>query len=68
MLDLHRFLVYRLDQYVPDAFYEMYEVMRDGLITYLIKFGIIGGNAASTSNKLDSARECISVVILARQY
>jgi protein kinase C substrate 80K-H len=50
-------LVYRLDQYVPDAFYEMYEVIRDGLITYLIKFGIIGSNAASVSNKLDSARE-----------
>lgn len=53
----NRFLVYRLDQYVPDAFYEMYEVIRDGLITYLIKFGIIGGNTASVSNKLDSARE-----------
>jgi len=35
----------------------MYEVIRDGLITYLIKFGIIGGNAGSVSNKLDSARE-----------
>lgn len=48
-------LLYRLDQYVPDSLYESYESVRDILIAYLVKFGLVGGNTASTSSGIEAA-------------
>ena len=44
--------VYRLDQYIPDALYESYETLRDNILVWLIRFGLIG--KASTV-KVDSS-------------
>jgi protein kinase C substrate 80K-H len=39
--------VYRIDQYIPDALYESYESLRDHVLTWLIRFGVIGKSAAA---------------------
>ena len=49
-------IVYRLDQYVPDSLYDSYEAVRDTLITYLVKFGLVGSNTANVASGLEAAR------------
>ncbi|KAJ9126072.1 hypothetical protein QFC24_002344 [Naganishia onofrii] len=39
--------VYRIDQYIPDALYESYESLRDHVLTWMIRFGVIGKSAAA---------------------
>lgn len=48
--------VYRIDQYIPDALYESYETVRDALLVWLIRFGLIGKTATQDST-LDAPRE-----------
>jgi hypothetical protein len=52
-------IVYRLDQYVPDSLYDSYESVRDTMISYLIKFGLIGGKARAAGTGSEAARECL---------
>ncbi|KAJ9101143.1 hypothetical protein QFC21_003361 [Naganishia friedmannii] len=43
----HEGALYRIDQYIPDALYESYERARDHVLTWLIRFGVIGKGAAA---------------------
>ncbi|KAJ9118653.1 hypothetical protein QFC22_003873 [Naganishia vaughanmartiniae] len=43
----HEGALYRIDQYIPDALYESYESLRDHVLTWLIRFGVIGKGAAA---------------------
>ncbi|KAJ9110673.1 hypothetical protein QFC19_001502 [Naganishia cerealis] len=45
--DQHEGALYRIDQYIPDALYDSYENLRDSVLTWLIRFGIIGKGVTS---------------------
>ncbi|KAJ9094012.1 hypothetical protein QFC20_006992 [Naganishia adeliensis] len=47
--DDHETALYRIDQYIPDALYESYETVRDALLVWLIRFGLIGKTATQDS-------------------
>ncbi|GHJ89304.1 hypothetical protein NliqN6_5706 [Naganishia liquefaciens] len=62
--DEHEGTLYRLDQYIPDALYESYETLRDNILVWLIRFGLIG--KASTV-QVDSTASDTPHVIEARK-
>lgn len=35
-------LVYRIEEYIPDALYEQYESFRDGILDWFIRIGLVG--------------------------
>jgi protein kinase C substrate 80K-H len=49
-------VVYRIDQYIPDALYESYESVRDALLMWLIRFGVIGKQATQDASSSDAPR------------
>ncbi len=46
--------VYRIDQYIPDALYEPYETVRDTLLTWLVRLGMLGRGARSPLTPSDA--------------
>jgi protein kinase C substrate 80K-H len=55
--DLH--LVYRIDEYIPDALYDSWESVRDFAIDWLIRVGVLGrgSKGASKSVPADGPRK-----------
>lgn len=53
-------VVYRIDQYIPDALYESYESVRDALLMWLIRFGVIGKQATQDTSVSDAPRTSLS--------
>lgn len=58
--------MYRLDQYIPDALYESYESLRDNILVWLIRFGLIGKafTAKVDSTLPDAPREWRQITCL----
>lgn len=54
--------VYRIDQYIPDALYESYESVRDALLMWLIRFGLIGRQATQDNSVSDAPRTSLSLL------
>ncbi|KAI5451340.1 hypothetical protein NCC49_001934 [Naganishia albida] len=52
--DSHESALYRIDQYIPDALYESYESVRDALLMWLIRFGLIGKQATQDTSVSDA--------------
>lgn len=52
-------LVYRIEEYIPDALYEQYESFRDSILDWFIRIGLVGkgSKAPSKPSSSDSPRK-----------
>lgn len=52
-------IVYRLEEYIPDALYESYDAIREFTVEWLIRLGIIskGAKYVSKTSASDGPRE-----------
>lgn len=42
-------IVYRIEEYIPDALYEQYESLRDGILDWIIRIGLVGKGSKAPS-------------------
>ena len=51
--------MYRIDEYIPDAFYDSWESVRDFAIDWMVRVGILGRGAkgASKTGSAEGPRE-----------
>ncbi|OCF38619.1 protein kinase C substrate 80K-H [Kwoniella heveanensis CBS 569] len=47
--DLDGGLLWKIDEYIPDSMYDSWETVRDTMIDWMIRFGLIGGKSKAGS-------------------
>jgi hypothetical protein len=55
--------VYKIDEYIPDMFYEQFDTVRETLVDWMVKLGIISGKAKIRSSS-DAPCKCLSLHVM----
>ncbi|WVQ94203.1 hypothetical protein IAU59_001281 [Kwoniella sp. CBS 9459] len=55
--DLDGGLLWKIDEYIPDSMYDSWETVRDTMIDWMVRLGLIGGKSKSTTKTSGSSAD-----------
>ncbi|WVF66594.1 hypothetical protein IAT40_001334 [Kwoniella sp. CBS 6097] len=55
--DLDGGLLWKIDEYIPDSMYDSWEAVRDTMIDWMVRFGLIGGKSKGATKTTSSAAD-----------